>query len=57
MCERWRVDTFTMIQDKKGKTNFDLFNFIVNGEILTNELSLENQVWYINDIDLAAPKI
>lgn len=36
-------NSFTMIQDKKGRTNFALFNFIVNGEILTNELSLENQ--------------
>lgn len=34
---------FTMIQDTKGKTNFALFNFIVNGEILTHELSVETQ--------------
>lgn len=34
---------FTMIQDKKGKSNFALFNFIVNGEIFTHELSVESQ--------------
>lgn len=36
-------NTFNIIQDKKGKTNFALFNFILNGEILTHELSVANQ--------------
>lgn len=31
---------FTMIQDKKGKTNFALFNYILNGEILTHQLKM-----------------
>ena len=34
---------FEMIQDKKGKTNFALFNCIVNGEFMTHELAFENQ--------------
>lgn len=38
-----RDNRFTMIQDKKGKSNFALFNHIVSGELLTHELSMENQ--------------
>lgn len=33
---------FKMIQDKKGMTNYALFNHIASGEFLTNELQLEN---------------
>lgn len=31
---------FTMIQDKKGKSNFALFNHIASGELLTHELGM-----------------
>ena len=34
---------FVMIQDKKGKSNFALFNHIVSGELLTQELALTSQ--------------
>lgn len=35
---------FKMIQDKKGMTNYALFNHIASGEFLTNELQLENSL-------------
>lgn len=38
-----RDNKFTMIQDKNGGTNFALFNYIVAGEFLTNQLQVENQ--------------
>lgn len=38
-----RDNRFTMIQDKKGKSNFALFNHIVSGELLTHELGMESQ--------------
>lgn len=38
-----RDNRFSLIQDKKGKTNFALFNHIVSGELLTHELAMENQ--------------
>lgn len=41
-----RDNRFTMIEDKKGKSNFALFNHIVSGELLTHELGIENQLNY-----------
>lgn len=34
---------FVMIQDKKGKSNFALFNHIVSGELLTQELAVTSE--------------
>lgn len=35
---------FVMIEDKKGKSNFALFNHIVSGELLTHELALTSEL-------------
>lgn len=45
-----RDNSFSMIQDKKGRTNLALFNYIVNGEILSNQLKLE-EGFFENYID------
>lgn len=39
-----RDNKFSMIQDKKGATNYALFNYIVDGEFLTNELAAEQSL-------------
>lgn len=39
-----RDNRFSMIQDKKGFTNYALFNYIVDGEFLTNELAMDQQL-------------
>ena len=38
-----RDNRFNMIEDKKGKSNYALFNHIVSGEFLTHQLDIENQ--------------
>lgn len=38
-----RDNRFNMIQDKRGKSNFALFNHIVSGELLTNELKISQE--------------
>lgn len=38
-----RDNRFIMIEDKKGKSNYALFNHIVSGEFLSHQLDIENQ--------------
>ena len=47
-----RDNRFKMLEDKKNKTNYALFNHIAAGEFLTNELQVEEQFKTVSVHDL-----